>query len=79
MPEISGWEVARIIKEKDPGIPVALVTGWGVRIDAERLRDKGIDMVISKPFQMNRILNLVVEAVEARHSPGTARTGLTKG
>jgi len=79
MPEISGWEVARIIKEKDPGIPVALVTGWGVRIDAERLRDKGIDMVISKPFQMNRILNLVVEAVEARHSPGTERTGLTKG
>ena len=69
MPEISGWEVARIIKQKDPEVPVALVTGWGVRIDAERLRDKGIDMVISKPFQMNRILNLVVEAVEARHAP----------
>jgi len=66
MPEISGWELARIIKEKDPRIPVALVTGWGVRIDSEKLKDRGVDMVISKPFQVNRVLNLVVEAVETK-------------
>jgi PAS domain S-box-containing protein len=77
MPEISGWEVAKIIKEKDPDLPVILVTGWGVRTEPERLRDKGIDMVISKPFQVNRILNLVVEAVETRRAPrhGPPRAG----
>lgn len=69
MPEISGWEVAKIIKERDPEVPVALVTGWGVRIDGKKLKDKRIDMVINKPFQMNRILNLVVEAVETKRRP----------
>ncbi len=66
MPEISGWEVARIIKKKDPGVLVVLVTGWGVKMDSDKLVDKGIDMVISKPFQVNRVLNLVVEAVETK-------------
>ncbi len=69
MPEISGWEVARIIKETDPRVPVALVTGWGVGTDGEKLNDKGIDMVISKPFQVNRILNLIVEAIEMKRHP----------
>jgi len=73
MPEISGWELARIIKEKDPRIPVVLVTGWGVRIDKERLKDRGIDMVISKPFQVNRVLNLVVEVLNAKRKPRTTR------
>jgi len=69
MPEISGWEVARIIKERDPGVAVALITGWGVRVDGETLKDRGIDMVIRKPFQVNRILNLVVEAVGTKRRP----------
>ena len=73
MPEISGWELARIIKEKAPRIPVVLVTGWGVKIDRERLKDRGIDMVISKPFQVNRVLNLVVEALNAKRKPRTTR------
>ncbi len=72
MPEISGWEVARIIKERDPEVPVALVTGWGVKIDGERLGDRGVDMVISKPFQVNRLLNLVVEAVETKRQRSKA-------
>ncbi len=66
MPEISGWEVAKIIKAKDPEVLVALVTGWGLKMDGERLGEKGIDLVISKPFQVNRVLNLVVEAVETK-------------
>jgi len=74
MPEISGWEVARIIKERDPEVPVALVTGWGVRMDGEKLTDRKIDMVISKPFQVNRILNLVVEAVEMKRGPRDSQT-----
>ncbi|MBW2057662.1 MAG: response regulator [Deltaproteobacteria bacterium] len=66
MPEISGWELARIIKERDPSVPVALVTGWAVRVDREKLSNSGIDMVISKPFQVNRILNFVMEVLEGK-------------
>jgi len=73
MPEISGWDLARIIKERDPAVPVALVTGWGVRVDSEKLKERGIDMVISKPFQMNRVLNLVVEALGSEGRPRKTR------
>ena len=74
MPEISGWELARIIKERDPAVPVALVTGWGVRIDGKKLKDRGVDIVISKPFQVNRVLNLVVEVVETRKQKSGLRS-----
>jgi CheY-like chemotaxis protein len=74
MPEISGWEVARAIKEKDPKVSVALVTGWGVKMEGEKLTDKGVDLVISKPFQVNRLLNLVVEAVEAKKKRSGVRS-----
>jgi PAS domain S-box-containing protein len=76
MPEMSGWELARIIKERDPTVPVVLVTGWGIRIDGDRLREKGVDMVISKPFQINRVLNLVVEAVDSTQRPRKTRPRL---
>jgi PAS domain S-box-containing protein len=77
MPEISGWELARIVKERDPAVPVALVTGWGVRIDRGTLKERGIDMVISKPFQVNRILNLVVEAIDTKRRPKRSRRSST--
>jgi two-component system cell cycle sensor histidine kinase/response regulator CckA len=38
MPGMSGWEVAKSIKAKDPSIPVALITGWGIQIDYEKMK-----------------------------------------
>ncbi|NIM02386.1 MAG: response regulator, partial [Acidobacteria bacterium] len=32
MPDMSGWEVASHLRERDPDIPVVLVTGWGTTI-----------------------------------------------
>ncbi|PYN84659.1 MAG: hypothetical protein DMD89_38780, partial [Candidatus Rokuibacteriota bacterium] len=48
MPGISGWEVARIVKQVRPGTPVAMVTGWGDRIDPVDAEGRGVDYVVAK-------------------------------
>lgn len=64
MPEMSGWQVARAVKALSRETPVILVTGWGEGLDAQAVREGQVDFVLSKPFQKERVLNLVVRALE---------------
>ena len=64
MPKLSGWEVGRILKSINPRVPVAMITGWGVELDREKMRESGIDLIISKPFNFERITQIVAEAME---------------
>jgi PAS domain S-box-containing protein len=59
MPGISGWEVAKKVKELNPQIPVTLVTGWGVQVDKEKMKTHGVDFIISKPFNIDQVIGLV--------------------
>ncbi len=59
MPGMNGWEVAKRVKKKDPDIPVILITGWGVRIEEDSLNRSKVDCIISKPFQVNEILEKI--------------------
>jgi len=64
MPEISGWEVAQRIKAIDPSVTMVLITGWGVQLDENELRQRKIDSVISKPFQIRQILEAVSKVLQ---------------
>jgi CheY-like chemotaxis protein len=64
MPEMSGWEVARSIKNHNPDVTIALITGWGETIDSTQLRESGISTIVNKPFRMDQIINLA-RAVQA--------------
>jgi PAS domain S-box-containing protein len=55
MPGISGWEVARTAKSKNPKIPVVLLTGWGAQYEEEDLGNKGVDIVLSKPLSWEKL------------------------
>lgn len=60
MPEMNGWQLADIIKEKYKGkIPVAVVTGWGSEIDDVKMKQHGVLHVIAKPFMFNQIEKLL--------------------
>ena len=63
MPDISGQEVARSAKSIHPGLPVLLITGWGMQIDAA---DAGVDGIITKPFERNEILIQIERLLEQR-------------
>ncbi|OGW38084.1 MAG: hypothetical protein A2Y97_00305 [Nitrospirae bacterium RBG_13_39_12] len=66
MPGLSGWDVAKSIKAKDSRVPVALITGWGVQIDDKKMKESKADLILSKPFKMEQVLDLVAEAMDIK-------------
>jgi len=66
MPKLSGWDVGKTIKGINPKVPVAMITGWGVELDREKLSESGIDLVVSKPFNFDQVIRLVSEAMELK-------------
>ncbi len=66
---LSGWEVVEGVKERSPGTPVILVTGWGDRIDAQEARARGVDFVVSKPFKLEDVRTVLARAFEKKLLP----------
>jgi PAS domain S-box-containing protein len=58
MPDMSGWEVAEKINEVRPGLPIALVTGWGTALDEVDARRKGVTAVVHKPFEIDELVRI---------------------
>lgn len=66
MPEVSGWEVASSIKAIKASTQVILMTGWGITLDNEQVQQKGVDVVVCKPFQINEIQKVVNDILATR-------------
>jgi CheY-like chemotaxis protein len=58
--------VCRAIKERNPRIPVGMITGWGMEIDEEKMKEAKLDFLISKPFDFNQILNTLAKTMESK-------------
>jgi PAS domain S-box-containing protein len=65
MPDISGLDVARTVKATKPTTPVLLITGWGVHLDPEQMKE--IDSVIEKPFGKDALLEQMAELLPVRN------------
>jgi len=61
LPEISGLEVTKWIKEDDDlrDIPVVAVTAFAMKGDEERIRSGGCEAYISKPISIGAFLSTV--------------------
>ncbi len=68
LPQRSGLAIARSVKRLDPRTPVVLITGWGHLLDPERLREHGVDLMLVKPFRIERVLSVVGDALRLRGS-----------
>ncbi|MGQ9618930.1 MAG: ATP-binding protein, partial [Candidatus Aminicenantia bacterium] len=55
MPGISGWEVVERIRIKNSEVRIGIITGWNIRGEVERLRELGVEFVITKPFRVEHI------------------------
>jgi len=64
MPDISGWEVAKAVKEKRPETPVVLITGWGIQLDSEEMSRSGIEGVIAKPFSKQALVDQLARVLK---------------
>ena len=68
MPEVSGWDVATGVKALSPSTSVILMTGWGITLDKDRAREKGVDVILSKPFQISEIQKVLNEMLDQRYT-----------
>ena len=59
MPGMSGWELAREIRQTNKQIPIAVITGWGEAVGSHEQKAAGVDWVVAKPFTADRIAELV--------------------
>jgi|GEM_PF-1229852 len=64
MPDISGWEVSKTIKQKNPDVPVIVITGWGVDPDPDKMKDSKVDFIINKPFQIDQLEKIIKNLLE---------------
>ncbi len=65
MPEMSGWDVAREVKNRLPKSKVILVTGWGMRAEKELTNHQYVDQVLSKPYDLHQLLT-VIEQINSK-------------
>jgi signal transduction histidine kinase len=66
MPGMTGWEVARGVKVRRPGVRVGLLTGWGERPVAKPEERVAADFVLAKPVTVEALRAAVASAHPAR-------------
>ncbi|QWG24741.1 sigma-54 dependent transcriptional regulator [Bradyrhizobium sediminis] len=66
MPQISGLQLFRQLKETDPAMPVILISGHGdIPMAVDAMREGAYDF-IAKPFAVDRLIHSVRRAAEMR-------------
>lgn len=82
MPGMSGWELAREIRQLDALIPIAVITGWGEAVGSHEQKAAGVNWVVAKPFTADRISELVQEinnSAASRYETSAAKAAAATG
>lgn len=68
LPEVSGLEVIKWIKEDDNlrTIPVVAVTAFAMKGDEEKMREGGCDAYIAKPISVGKFIETVKQFLEPK-------------
>ena len=63
MPDISGYEVARLIREREPGRYIIAATGYAMAADRHRAISEGFDAHLAKPMTSEQLLDAIRQSV----------------
>ena len=64
MPDISGIEIIKKIKQKKPDQPIIMITGYATVYTAVEAMKLGIEEYMSKPFEPDEIVDAVKNIVD---------------
>ncbi len=56
---MSGWDLAQQVQARSPGTRFLLATGWGASIDPQELEAKGVDGLLTKPYNVEEFRHTV--------------------
>jgi DNA-binding NtrC family response regulator len=69
MPGMTGEQLARELRHRRPHIPIILCTGFSHVINAEGVREQGIDAYCMKPMDMQELSSTIQRVLEKRSVP----------
>jgi PAS domain S-box-containing protein len=64
MPEMTGDKLTENLKKISPEIPVVLCTGFSKKIDSQNARDIGVNALIKKPVEKNKLATVVRKVLD---------------
>ncbi len=64
MPEVNGWDLALAAKSRHPNTAVVLVSGWGFQLEEETVAQRGVDLVLAKPFSWEDVAQALRQVTE---------------
>jgi two-component system cell cycle response regulator CpdR len=62
---MNGWELAEAVKYRWPGLRFLLATGWGAALDPGQAKTRGVEAVLSKPYQLADLLHALAPTDQA--------------
>jgi CheY-like chemotaxis protein len=65
MPEMSGDQTARFIKQVKQDIPVIMLTGFGALIEVSGSQAAAVDVVLSKPVTLDALRQTIEKLLRA--------------
>jgi signal transduction histidine kinase/CheY-like chemotaxis protein len=68
MPGMNGWELLRLISERDQQVPLAVITGWGELVSTHEEKAARVEWVLTKPFSMSQICEIAQEITRRKKS-----------
>jgi signal transduction histidine kinase/CheY-like chemotaxis protein len=71
MPGMNGWELLRLISERDQRVPLAVITGWGELVSTHEEKAARVEWVLTKPFSMSQICEIAQEITRRKRRPPT--------
>jgi PAS domain S-box-containing protein len=73
MPDLTGLEVTRKVRELHPGVKVILCTGWNAALSQAEQEAAGVDRLLEKPFRLDKLLHLVNDLLWTMTTPEPRR------
>jgi signal transduction histidine kinase/CheY-like chemotaxis protein len=63
MPGMSGWDVATVVSQRWPTLPLLLMTGWGDQLDPVKLSKHNVHHTLAKPFNLQDVVSMVAALI----------------
>jgi CheY-like chemotaxis protein len=65
MPEMSGEQTARFLKQLNHNIPVIMLTGFGTLVEVTGSEPQAVDVVLNKPITANALRRTIDKLLHA--------------
>lgn len=64
LPGVSGWDVARSVRQTSPATPVIVLSGWDIKKNDVNIAESGVSLVLSKPVKVRDMLAAIEKLLE---------------